>query len=110
LPDRGEDLLTGGADLPELLLHGLLEGDLAGTQAGLERRPDAPGPEGLDDHVERVATRDRPVEVAGDQQCSHGRRSLPARQFRPAGEIAGAGSTRGSAVSRRAGPPRPDAT
>src|SRR5262249_34751797 len=100
-----EHLLARGAHAPELLLHRLFDRDLAGPEARLERGPDVPGPEGLDDHVERVATRDRPVEVTGDQQGSHGTASLPAVPApRPRG-----GQTR-EARTRRAGPPESGTT
>ena len=64
-------LLRGRAHRRELLLHGLLQRDLAGAQAGLDRAPEPAGAELLDDHVERVPLGDRAVEIAGDEQALH---------------------------------------
>ena len=64
-------LLGGGADRGELLLHGLLERQLAGRQAGLDALPEVVGPVGRDDQVKRVPFGDRAVEIAGDEQGLH---------------------------------------
>ena len=66
-----DHLLGRGPHGRELLLHGLLERHLAGSQARLDGVPEAARAELLDDQVEGVALGDRAVEIAGDEQGLH---------------------------------------